>query len=88
MEFSIEQLETIEYLGNQLRDSVAIARILCVDALEFDVELKTKNTPAGNAYWRGREMRITALHKATLDAAVEGSTPAIEKALEILKNLI
>ena len=88
MEFTTEQLTTIEYLGNQLRDSGAVARILCVDALDFDVEVKTKNTPAGIAYWRGREMRITALHKATLDAAVEGSTPAIEKALEILNKLI
>jgi len=85
--FTAEQIELIGELGHNLRPIDAVARILGVDFGELEVDFIANKSKAANEYWSKRELRITILNKATLDAACQGSTPAIEKALEILKTL-
>ena len=86
MDLTTEQLKEVEFFAHNLRKPPAIARVLGVDEQEFQMHIDVRGNDIANAYYRGREMRITALNKVALDAAEDGSTPALEKVLQILKN--
>lgn len=84
---SKEQIETLKALGAALRPIDASARILDISKDDLELELTDSNSEAYKAYWGARELRITQLNNKILDEACNGSTPAMEKALEILKML-
>lgn len=84
---SKEELEEVEYFAAQLYSVSRLAVIIGVERGELEVEILAAKSDRAQAIIRGRSSRETAIRQSILDSAVNGSSPAQNAALEMLKQL-
>jgi hypothetical protein len=78
MNFTREQLETIEEMGKLFYQPREIAIVIGVDDAEFETIILSGTTEAFSSYKRGWLDSDIKLRKSTLQAALNGSTPSLQ----------
>jgi len=78
MNFTKEQLETIEDMGRLFYQPKDIAIVIEVDPKEFEIIIASETTEAFTAYKRGWLESDMKLRKSTFQAAINGSTPSLQ----------
>lgn len=82
-----EDLDEVEYFAAQLYSVSRLATILGLDRAELQVEILEGKSHVAQAIIRGRTSRETAIRESILDSAVNGSSPAQNAAIQMLKEL-
>lgn len=78
MNFTKEQLETIEEMGGLFYHPRDIAIVIGVDPPEFEIIIESETTEAFSAYKKWWLESDIKLRKSTFQAAVNGSTPSLQ----------
>lgn len=80
MTFTEQELEQIEQMASLYLSVTDIATILNVRPEELRREIRMTDSPAGNAYLKGKTMRKVQLRKQEIQLAQVGSPLALENA--------
>lgn len=84
---SKEELDDVEYFAAQLYSVSRLAAILGLDRAQLHVDILAGKSDVAQAIIRGRTSRETAIRESILDSAVNGSSPAQNAAIQMLKDL-
>ncbi len=87
MDFSEKELEQIEAMASLYMTPTDIATVLGVKAHELKVELKRHNSPAGQAYIRGKVATKLTLRKQEMTLARVGSPLALQTVAGALQDM-
>lgn len=87
MKLNEQQLNEVTAFGEQLFDPEAIAIILQVNCDEFMAEIQSKEGPVYLAYMKGILLTQSAIRKATITFAKQGSVPALSAANKYMEEL-
>lgn len=82
-----EELDEVEYFAAQLYSTSRLAQILEIDREQLRIDILAGKTEVAQAIIRGRTTRETAIRESILDSAVNGSSPAQNAAIQMLKEL-
>jgi len=85
MNFTEEQLKTIEEMGSLFYFARQIAVVLEVDPYEFELLIQSETPPAFSSYMKGWYESDIKIRRTTLQAAINGSTPSLQM-IENYKN--
>lgn len=81
-----EQLEQVEQLAYRLFKPRQIAIIMELNVEDFDARCHIIELPEAKAYWKGRYQQIAELRENIIKAAKNGSNPAQEQLLAIIRE--
>jgi hypothetical protein len=87
MHLTEEQLNVIEEMAYRLFKPFTIAINIEVDEIEFQNELTYEGSDVRNAFYKGLIRQETELRNAIIKASNNGSNPAQEQLLRMMKNL-
>ena len=87
MEYSNEQLKEIEYYASIYLKISDIALILRVRPEELRIDIHKEDSPAYNAYHRGKALSNVQLHAQEMTLAKVGSPLALQNARNNLMDM-